>query len=205
MDTTARPRGPGRPAHPLTTDRVVAAALDLVDEHGLTALTLGRVARAVGCHVTSLYTHVASIDDLRRRLAIAALDDLAAALDAAVSGTRGDDAIAAIAAVHRAYARRHPGRVQLLHAVDESTDPELAAAGRAAAAPVRAVLRTYGLDDAQVRLAHGVISAITRGVVQSEAAGAFAELDADAAFAQAVALVVLGLRSGRWPVSGTPG
>jgi AcrR family transcriptional regulator len=205
MEQPPRARRPGRPANPLTPERVVATALALLDELGLPALTLGAVARALGCHVTSLYTHVASVDDLRRRLAFASLDDLAAELEHAVADRDRDDAVAAIAGVHCAYARRHPGRMQLLHGVDERADPELAAAGRRAAAPVRAALRSYGLDDAQVRTAHVIFSAMTRGFVQSEAAGVMHARDADRAFGELVALVVLGLRSGRWPLSGTPG
>ena len=36
----------------------------------MSAVTLGRVARELGCHVTSLYTHVDSIDDLHMRMAV---------------------------------------------------------------------------------------------------------------------------------------
>lgn len=50
------------PRAPLTHERVVAAALAFADEHGLAALSMRKLARALGYEVMSLYNHVASKD-----------------------------------------------------------------------------------------------------------------------------------------------
>ena len=64
------PRRRGRPARaaparePLTRDRIVAAALRLVDAGGLDAVSMRGVAEALGTGPASLYAHVAGKDEL---------------------------------------------------------------------------------------------------------------------------------------------
>lgn len=201
---------PPRPApkltRPITPERVVSVALDIADKDSLRAVTLGRVARELGCHVTSLYTHIESIDDLFERMALAAMTELADELWSVALGRSGDDAVLAIARVQRAYSGRHPGRVQAMHASPGGGSPALDAAALRLAEPIRAVLRSHGLDDTQVRHAHRIFSAMTRGFVQGEASGAYARAagadertGADATFDHMVELFLLGLRSGHWP------
>ena len=49
---------------PLTRERIVAAALQVMDAEGLDALSMRRVAREVGVEAMSLYNHVEDKDDL---------------------------------------------------------------------------------------------------------------------------------------------
>jgi TetR/AcrR family tetracycline transcriptional repressor len=49
---------------PLTRERVVEAALRLMDEEGLEAVTMRRVAREVGVEAMSLYHHIQDKEDL---------------------------------------------------------------------------------------------------------------------------------------------
>jgi AcrR family transcriptional regulator len=48
----------------LTRDRVIEAALQIMDEEGLEAVTMRNVARALGVEAMSLYHHVEDKDDL---------------------------------------------------------------------------------------------------------------------------------------------
>ena len=52
------------PRLPLTRDRVLRAAVDLADRDGLEALTMRRLAGALGVEAMSLYHHVANKDAL---------------------------------------------------------------------------------------------------------------------------------------------
>ncbi|MFD3505898.1 TetR/AcrR family transcriptional regulator [Nocardia sp. NPDC058666] len=52
------------PRTPLTRERVLRAAIDLADQEGLDALSMRRLAKAVGVEAMSLYNHVANKDDL---------------------------------------------------------------------------------------------------------------------------------------------
>ncbi|GAA3648740.1 TetR/AcrR family transcriptional regulator [Nonomuraea antimicrobica] len=56
-------RRPG-PRPGLTLERIVTAAIDVADSEGLGAVSLARVASALGSATTSLYRHVRSKDDL---------------------------------------------------------------------------------------------------------------------------------------------
>jgi AcrR family transcriptional regulator len=49
---------------PLTRDRVIAAALHVMDEEGLEAVSMRRIAREVGVEAMSLYHHVKDKEDL---------------------------------------------------------------------------------------------------------------------------------------------
>jgi AcrR family transcriptional regulator len=49
---------------PLTRERVVAAALDVMDREGLDAVTMRRVGRELGVEAMSLYNHVRDKEDL---------------------------------------------------------------------------------------------------------------------------------------------
>ena len=57
---------------------VVAAGAALADEIGFAELTMGRLAERLGVRTPSLYKHVASQDDLNRRIAALALIEAAA-------------------------------------------------------------------------------------------------------------------------------
>ncbi|TDB39642.1 MAG: TetR/AcrR family transcriptional regulator [Actinobacteria bacterium] len=54
--TTSRP--------PLSRDRVLTAAMEIADEHGVGALTMRKVASRLGVEAMSLYNHVANKDDI---------------------------------------------------------------------------------------------------------------------------------------------
>jgi AcrR family transcriptional regulator len=47
---------------PLSRDRIIDKAIEMADRDGLDAVTLRRLAKELGVHVTSLYNHVADRD-----------------------------------------------------------------------------------------------------------------------------------------------
>ena len=59
QDAKRRPRPDG-----LSTDRIRAAALKILDEEGIEALTMRRLAADLGAGAASLYRHVANRDEL---------------------------------------------------------------------------------------------------------------------------------------------
>ncbi len=62
--TSARGRPAPKSRERLTRDRIVEAALHVMDTEGLDALSMRRVAREVGAEAMSLYHHVRDKDDL---------------------------------------------------------------------------------------------------------------------------------------------
>jgi AcrR family transcriptional regulator len=157
----------------LSRDAVLATAAVLADAHGLAQLTLSAVAREVGVRTPSLYSHIASADDLRAGLAALALGELADRADRALAGRSGRDALAAWAGVHRDYAREHPGRFAAAGALDVPPTPALTAAGGRVADQSMAVLRGYPIPEAERTHAVRFLASTLRGFVELEAAGAF--------------------------------
>jgi AcrR family transcriptional regulator len=89
----------------LTRDKVIAAALSVIDRDGLDAFSLRRLAGELGIEAMSLYNHVPNKEEL--------LDGVAEALLAEIdfSGTdtgTWQDRVRAHATAFRAAAQRHP-------------------------------------------------------------------------------------------------
>ncbi len=94
----------------LTPERLAVAGAELADEVGFEQVTVSAVARAFDVKVASLYSHVKSSNDLKTRIALLALEEMADQAADAVAGRSGRDALTAFANVYRNYARSHPGR-----------------------------------------------------------------------------------------------
>ncbi len=180
----------------LDSEAVVEAAAELADASGLEAVTLAALADRLGIRAPSLYAHVASLADLRRRLRARAASELAAAVAAAAAGRAQGEALRAIANTYRDYAHSHPGLYAALQRAPEDPAAEDADAARRLLDVIVAVIAGYGLegDDA----IHGVriVRAALHGFVSLEQLGGFAiELSLDETFERLVAMLDLGLRS----------
>ncbi|MEV6212253.1 TetR/AcrR family transcriptional regulator [Kitasatospora sp. NPDC051914] len=156
----------------LTTERLVRAGAELADEVGFDQVTLTALARRFDVKVASLYAHLKNSQDLRTRIALLALEELADDVADALAGRAGRDALAAFAAAYRDYARRHPGRYA---AAQLRLDPETAAAsaGVRHAQMTRAILRGYELAEPDQTHAVRMLGSVFHGYVSLEAAGGF--------------------------------
>ncbi|MER8186936.1 TetR/AcrR family transcriptional regulator [Kitasatospora sp. NPDC094015] len=156
----------------LTTERLVRAGAELADEIGFEQATPAELARRFGVRTASLYSHVSSAHELRTRIALLALEELADQVAAAIAGRAGKDALIAFANVYRDYALAHPGRFA---ATKYPLDPETAAAsaGVRHARMTRAILRGYDLPEPQQTHAVRLLGSVFSGYVGLEAAGGF--------------------------------
>ncbi|MGW3783590.1 TetR/AcrR family transcriptional regulator [Micromonospora chokoriensis] len=147
------------------------AGAELADEVGFDQVTVSALARRFDVKVPSLYSHLKNSQDLRIRIALFALNELAERVADAVAGRAGRDALAAFA---DAYAREHPGRYA---AARLRLDPETAAASASAgvrhAQMARAILRGYGLDEPDATHAVRMLGSVFHGYVSLELAGGF--------------------------------
>jgi AcrR family transcriptional regulator len=64
------------PRAPLNRERVLRAAIDLADEGGIEALSMRRLAKALGVEAMSLYNHVNGKDDLLAGITEAVLHEM---------------------------------------------------------------------------------------------------------------------------------
>ncbi|MFG1928493.1 TetR/AcrR family transcriptional regulator [Cryptosporangium sp. NPDC048952] len=162
----------------LSPERVVGAAVELADEVGFDRVTVSAVARRLGVQQSTLYSHVQSSQDLKTRIALFALAELADSGEAALAGRAEKDALIALANVYRDYAREHPGRYE---ATRMRLDPRTAAAsaGPRNAEMIRAVLRGYDLSEPDQTHAVRLLGSVFHGYTSLESAGGFAHSSPD--------------------------
>ncbi|KUL64060.1 MULTISPECIES: TetR/AcrR family transcriptional regulator [unclassified Streptomyces] len=156
----------------LTPERLTRAGAELADEVGFDQVTVSALARRFDVKVASLYSHLKNSQDLRTRIALFALEELADRVADAVAGRAGKDALAAFANAYRDYAREHPGRYD---AARLRLDPETAAAsaGVRHSQMTRAILRGYDLTEPDQTHAVRMLGAMFHGYVSLEMAGSF--------------------------------
>ncbi|MFC4909650.1 TetR/AcrR family transcriptional regulator [Actinomadura gamaensis] len=156
----------------VTVERLARAGAELADEVGFDKVTASAVARRFDVTVASLYSHVANAHDLRVRVALLALAELADRVSDAVSGRAGKDALVAFADAYRAYAREHPGRYAATR-MRLDTETALRSAGPRHSAMARAILRGYGVPEEEQTHAVRLLGSTFHGFVSLEATGGF--------------------------------
>ena len=156
----------------LTTRRLVLAGAELADEVGFEHVTVSELARRFDVKVASLYAHVRNSQDLKTRIALFALEELADRAADALAGRAGKDALTAFADVYRDYGREHPGRSA---AARLRLEPETAAAGAGVrhAQMTRAILRGYELKEPDQTHAVRLLGSFFHGYSSLELAGGF--------------------------------
>ncbi|GAA0922377.1 TetR-like C-terminal domain-containing protein [Virgisporangium ochraceum] len=179
----------------LSTAVVVAGAAEIADEVGLDRLTLAMVAKRFGVALPSLYKHVEGLDALLQKVSALAIAELAEELVAAAAGLAGADALRAMAAAQRAYAKRHPGRYPAAQRVPDPAGPAPVAAGEKAVGVSFAVLRGYGFDGDDLIDATRAVRSAIHGFVTLEIAGGFGlPRDVDRSFERLVDMLHEGNR-----------
>jgi AcrR family transcriptional regulator len=186
----------------LTTERLVVAGAELADEAGFEQVTVSALARRFDVKVASLYSHVKSSQDLKTRIALFALEELADLAADALAGRSGKDALTAFANVYRDYGREHPGRSA---AARLRLDPETAAAsaGVRHAQMTRAVLRGYDLAEPEQTHAVRLLGSVFHGYVSLELAGGFSHSLPDSEETWARMLDALDALLRNWPTGPT--
>jgi AcrR family transcriptional regulator len=94
---------------PLSRDRVLEAAVAMADEHGIEAVTMRRLAKALGVEAMSLYNHIAGKDELLDAMA----DLVMAEFELTSTGDWEADLRALAASAHDALLR-HPWAPSLI-------------------------------------------------------------------------------------------
>ncbi|MFH9014663.1 TetR/AcrR family transcriptional regulator [Streptomyces sp. NPDC017943] len=186
----------------LTPERLTEAGAELADEVGFEQVTVSALARRFDVKVASLYSHVRNSQDLKTRIALLALTELADRAAEALAGRSGKDALTALADVYRDYAREHPGRYA---AAQLRLDPQTAAAsaGVRHARMTRALLRGYDLTEPDQTHAVRLLGSVFHGYVSLELGGGFSHSapDTDATWARILDALDTLLRN--WPAPPT--
>jgi AcrR family transcriptional regulator len=182
----------------LTTERLTRAGAELADEVGFEQATVSALARRFDVKVASLYSHLKNSQELKTRIALLALEELADRAADALAGRAGKDALTALANVYRDYAHEHPGRYT---AAQFRLDPETAAAsaGVRHAQMTRAVLRGYDLTEPDQTHAVRLLGSVFHGYVSLEMGGGFSHSAPDTQVTWSRTLDALDALLRNWP------
>lgn len=156
----------------LTAERLAEAGAQLADGIGFEHVTVAELARHFNVKPASLYSHLQGTAELKTRIALIALEELADRAAEAVAGRSREAALAALGNSYRLYAQQHPGRFVAAH---ERLDPEAAArsAGPRHSQMMRAILRGYELSEVDQTHAVRMIGSTFQGFVTLESHGGF--------------------------------
>jgi AcrR family transcriptional regulator len=186
----------------LSPDAVVDHALALIDDEGPEALTLAGVAARAGVAAPSLYKHVpGGLAGLRRLIAIRVTQDLAARLNAAITGLTGEPAVEALLRAYHGYATEHPRRYAALPQAPAAADEQLIGAATALVGAIFTVLEGYGIEDSEAVHAARTVRALAHGFASLTIGGAF-QLSEQLTVTQdrLISVLTAGLRD--WPGPG---
>ncbi|MDF2938301.1 MAG: TetR family transcriptional regulator [Paenibacillaceae bacterium] len=180
----------------LKPDLILQAAVRMIDEEGVAALTLASLAQRLEIRPPSLYNHVAGLPDIRRLLSLHGLEELRSALLHAAFGRAGEAAIRAMAAAYLAFARAHPGLYELTLHPPGTEDAERAKAARDIVNLVIRALEAYHLDDDASIHAARALRSLLHGFASLERQGGFGlPLDKDQSFDEMMSLYLAGLHA----------
>ncbi|RRQ27820.1 TetR/AcrR family transcriptional regulator [Rhodococcus sp. Eu-32] len=156
----------------ITATRLVEVASEMADDIGFDNLTVLALARSFGVKDASLYSHIKNLRDLRQRVAVASLAELADRVSDALAGRAGKDALVAFAGAYRDYAREHPGRYAATN-FELDSDAVAKSDAHRHSQMSRAVLRAYDLGEPAETDAVRLLGSFFHGFIALESAGGF--------------------------------
>jgi len=148
-------------ADPLTQDRILNAAMALVDDEGIDALTMRALAKRLGVEAPSLYKHVANKDEILDGLCGAVFST--AASFAEPQGEAWPDQLRMYCSGYRATLLSHPNLTATV-----ATRPVLTEPGMAMVELALFTIQETGLDAETARKLLNVIVSTVTGLVLNE-------------------------------------
>jgi AcrR family transcriptional regulator len=174
-------------------DAIVAAARAILEEDGLDAVVMSRVAERVGVRGPSLYKHVRDRSALIRAVADGVTADLTRTMSTAVATGDAHADLTAAAQAYRVFVQANPNGYGLLFAhLAPELQPDPATLAEVARPLIEAMASLVGDDRALT--ATRTLVAWAHGFVSMELAGAFrlgGELDA--AYADGIESILIGV------------
>lgn len=112
----------------LTREKVVDAAIGIIDEVGWDPLSMTSLSARLEVVTASLYNHVRNLDDVRGAVQVRTMAELGAHLRETAMGRTGVDGLRALVDAHRAWATEHPHRYRTLTTSPVDRDAFISAA-----------------------------------------------------------------------------
>ncbi len=172
MSTTSAPERRARLDH----ESVVLAAESLVDRDGYDALTMTLLAAALDTRVSSLYNHVANLEDLRAEIQVRAMTMLGRHVQRAAMGHAGADGLRVLSHQLRHFAITYPQRYAAITRAPIDRDGFFEAAGEVIEA-MGVMVRSTGVSEDRIIATGMALFSALHGFVSLEVSGYFGGID----------------------------
>ena len=184
------------PRQGLNRDSVVEASVRLVEEKGYAAFSMGELAKRLNVKTASLYNHVESLDALFTEVGLAAVSQMVASETQAIEGKKRNDALFAIAAAYRAFAKDHNELYRVIMSLQKSKNEILEKAAGQITEPIMEVISSYGLSRTEQMHWQRILRSMMHGFVAHEEAGGFSHfpVDKNESYQMAIQCVADGLQ-----------
>ncbi|MEX2534175.1 MAG: WHG domain-containing protein [Trueperaceae bacterium] len=178
----------------LNREKVVDAAVTLLERNGAAGLSLARLAQHFGVRAPSLYNHVEGSEGLRRAVRLRGLQQLGQALQSAAVGRSGREALSQLAHAYRDFVHGNPALYALTVESTEGDDEELRLAGNDIVKVLLAVLTGYDLQGEEAIHAARIVRSALHGFVALESNRGFAlATDLEESYERLIVLLHAGL------------
>lgn len=160
----------------LTRERVVEAAVKIVEQRGMDGFSMRQLAESLNIKPASLYNHVKSMDALMAELCAYALQMQWKAETEAIGEKKRGEAIFSLAEAYRGFAKGHRELYRLIIRVAASGDSIPAESTRCIVGPILQVLGDYELTQEETYHWQRILRGVMHGFVSQEDAGFFCHL-----------------------------
>lgn len=181
----------------ISREVVLAKAVEIVERTEIPTLSMRELAEELEIKTPSLYNHVKSMNELLTDVSRYAADALRYAQLTAIEGKSRDDALCALAAAYRGFAKEHVGLYKVTLSLSNLPGDVSAAIAAVIADPIFQVLSKYGLGEEQTIHWQRVLRSIIHGFLSQEEAGFFQQypVSAEASYQIAVRCFLKGLHA----------
>lgn len=184
VDVTTEKTRQRRPR--LDHESVLKAAEALVDREGYDTLSMTLLAAELDTRVSSLYNHVANLEDLRAEIQVRAMQLLGVHVRRAAMGHAGADGLRVLSHSLREFARKFPHRYAALTREPITRDAFYEAATETIEA-LSVMVRSTGLPEDRILPTGMAIFSALHGFVSLEVSGYFGGVpDLEAVFEQVI-------------------
>ena len=161
------------PRQGLNKHSVVEASVRFIEERGYAAFSMSELAKSLNVKTASLYNHVESLDVLFTEVGLAAVAQMVASEKQAIAGKEKKEALFAIAAAYRAFAKEHNELYRVIMSLQKSENEVLERAAGQITEPILQVLSGYGLNKVEQMHWQRILRSMMHGFVAHEEAGGF--------------------------------
>ncbi len=160
----------------LDHETVVAAAESLVDREGYDALSMTLLAAELDTRVSSLYNHVANLEELRAEIQVRAMRMLGRHVQRSAMGRAGADGLREMSIALRDFARTYPQRYAAITRTPLDREGFFSAAVDTIEA-LAVMVRSAGLPEERILTTGMAVFSALHGFVSLEVSGYFGGVD----------------------------